>query len=154
MAEATVIFDDAALRAYTRSPGVQATMRQLAGRVVVGQKRRCPVAPVYPVSGATVPGGRRSAGDFPLRPSGYMRTSIHAFPEPDGSWVIGPTDPAAKYVINGTDPHEIRSHGPWPLRNRATGQVFGPVVQHPGTQAQDFVTPSLEDIAGSVTYVV
>jgi Bacteriophage HK97-gp10, putative tail-component len=33
----------------------------------------------------------------------------------------------------GTRPHVIRSKGPWPLRNRRTGQVFGPVVHHPGT---------------------
>lgn len=153
MAETDIVFDDAAIRALARSPGALAMLDQLAGRVVIGQKRRCPVAPVYPVSGATAPGGTRHAGDFPLRPSGYMRTSVHAFREPDGSVIIGPTDPASKFVIEGTPAHEIRSTGPWPLRNRQTGAVFGPIVQHPGTPKQDFVTPSLEDIAGAVTYV-
>lgn len=154
MAEATIIWNDAALKALGRSPGVQAALGKLAGRVQIGMKRRCPVSDVAGVSGAVVPGGTRHAGDYPLRPSGYMRTSVHRFPQPDGSVIIGPTDPAAIYVIKGTSPHEIRSTGPWPLRNPKTGQVFGPMVNHPGSPANDFVTPALEDIAGSVTYVI
>jgi hypothetical protein len=45
----------------------------------------------------------------------------------------------------GTRPHIIRSHGPYPLRNRRTGQVFGPVVHHPGTQPRPFLRPALDD---------
>jgi hypothetical protein len=37
-----------------------------------------------------------------------------------------------QYIEYGTQPHTIRSHGPWPLRNRKTGQVFGHTVHHPG----------------------
>lgn len=48
--------------------------------------------------------------------------------------------PYAGYVLKGTSgPYPIFSHGPWPLRNRHTGQVFGPRVQHPGIKANDFL---------------
>lgn len=43
----------------------------------------------------------------------------------------------------GSQPHLIRSHGPYPLRSRETGEVFGPVVMHPGTPAQPFMRPAL-----------
>ncbi len=43
----------------------------------------------------------------------------------------------------GSPPHIIRSHGDWPLRNRETGEVFGPIVHHPGTPAQPFLRPAL-----------
>ena len=49
----------------------------------------------------------------------------------------------AASVEMGSRPHVIRSHGPWPLRNRETGQVFGQVVHHPGTKAQPFMRPAL-----------
>jgi hypothetical protein len=39
----------------------------------------------------------------------------------------------------GSRPHLIVSHGKWPLRNRETGQVFGRVVNHPGTPQQSFM---------------
>jgi hypothetical protein len=88
---------------------------------------------VYATKGATVPGGRRFAGDFPLRPSGFLRSSCRRVREADGGYIIGPTAPYALWVNNGTPPHVIESTGPWPLRNRATGQVFGWVVHRPGT---------------------
>lgn len=47
------------------------------------------------------------------------------------------------YVEYPTRPHEIRSRGPWLLRNRRTGQVFGYRVWHPGTQAQPFMRMAL-----------
>lgn len=43
----------------------------------------------------------------------------------------------------GSRPHIIRSTGPWPLRNRETGEVFGPEVHHPGTPEQAFMRPAL-----------
>jgi hypothetical protein len=46
-------------------------------------------------------------------------------------------------VEYGSRPHIIRSTGPWPLRNRETGQVFGRVVHHPGTPAQPFIRPAV-----------
>jgi hypothetical protein len=67
---------------------------------------------------------------------------------PDGSVIVGPTAPYGIFVNDGTPPHEIHSTGSWPLRNRATGQVFGPVVHHPGTQAQPFITGAAEAVQG------
>jgi hypothetical protein len=89
------------------------------------------------------------------RPSGYGRSQI--------GWQIG-TDSEGLFVdISspattpngypymwgvevGTAAHIIRSHGPYPLRNRKTGQVFGREVHHPGTQAQPHLRPALDDI--------
>jgi hypothetical protein len=51
-------------------------------------------------------------------------------------------DYAAVVEVGGA-PHRIASHGPWPLRNRETGQVFGPVVNHPGTPAQPYLRPGV-----------
>lgn len=155
MVDVSIVWDDAALAAYA-ARGVQPRMAMdaIAGKIQVAQKAACPVAKVYPVSGATVAGGRRHAGDFPLRPSGKMRSSIRRVTEPvTGDILIGPTDPAARYVIDGTEPHVIRSSGPWPLRNRATGQVFGPVVHHPGTTANNFVLKGLEIVKGVTLHV-
>ena len=53
----------------------------------------------------------------------------------------------AAVVELGGRPHEIRSHGNYPLRNRATGQVFGMVVHHPGTPAQPYLRPGVMSIA-------
>jgi hypothetical protein len=137
-------------------------------------KELCPISPVQPVYAQPVPAGhstgpayagrkiggglawpggadvsrRRLPGDLPLRPSGYLRSSIHALRLPDGSVIIGPTADYAAYVNNGTPPHEIQSTGPWPLRNRASGQIFGPVVHHPGTQAVHFIEHAAESLDG------
>lgn len=46
-------------------------------------------------------------------------------------------------VEYGSAPHKIRSTGPWPLRNRETGQVFGREVNHPGTPEQPFIRPAV-----------
>jgi hypothetical protein len=132
---------------------VIAAMEYLPGKVLQEMKARCPVSPVQPVyatKGRTVAGRRRLAGDFPLRPSGYLRSSCRRFREPDGGHIIGPTANHALYVNNGTEPHVITSHGPWPLKNRAKGQVFGRVVHHPGTSPQPFIVESLQAIAGEV----
>lgn len=51
--------------------------------------------------------------------------------------------PYAGYVSRGTRPHVIESHGPWPLRNRFTGQVFGRIVHHPGTRPNDYLDRAL-----------
>jgi hypothetical protein len=48
-----------------------------------------------------------------------------------------------RFVEYGARPHIILSHGPWPLRNRKTGQVFGPIVHHPGSPEQAFMRRAL-----------
>lgn len=155
--KATVVWDEAAIAEWT-AHGIQpqAALDVAAALVVNEMKRLCPVSkvqPVYATRGATVAGGRRYAGDFPLRPSGYLRSSIRAIRMPDGSVRIGPTADYGRYVNDGTPPHGIDSTGTWPLRNRATGQVFGPHVNHPGTTATRFVQNSVL-VLRSFTYHV
>lgn len=53
----------------------------------------------------------------------------------------------AAVVELGGRPHEIRSKGPWPLRDK-NGNVFGRVVQHPGTPAQPYLRPGASSIGG------
>jgi hypothetical protein len=45
----------------------------------------------------------------------------------------------APYVEFGTAPHEIRAVNKRVLANVKTGQIFGPVVHHPGTKANPFM---------------
>jgi hypothetical protein len=97
----------------------------------------------------------RYAGDLPLRPSGFLRNSVVIEPIPlplwaGGGYLIGPTANYGKWVNNGTPPHIIRSTGPWPLRNRATGQIFGPLVHHPGTKGAHFVEATVASLRGKV----
>lgn len=139
-----LVFDETAMAELLHGPqGPVARDLERKGEIVTqGAKRRAPVSPAG------------SNG----RPSGYLRSNIH--------WKLG-TDslgiyvdiisPAATpdgapyglFVEVGTAPHVIRSHGPYPLRNRRTGQVFGPVVNHPGTAAQPYLRPALEDLRGA-----
>jgi hypothetical protein len=152
--EIHVEWDGAAVKAWA-DHGAEGTaaMDVFAARMVVTMKALCPVSkvqPIYASGGATVPGGTRYAGDAPLRPSGYLRSSIHAFRLGDGSVIVGPTADYASYVNDGTGPHDINSTGSWPLRNRATGQVFGPHVHHPGTKATHFVERAAELTGGTI----
>lgn len=43
------------------------------------------------------------------------------------------------FVEYGTQPHIIRSHGPWFLRDRMRGKIFGFVVHHPGATENPFM---------------
>jgi hypothetical protein len=152
-----IVWDDIALKLWsTRSPSVASAMDRVAAAIVLAEKRHAPVSKVqkvYASKGAVVKGGRRHLGDFPLRPSGYLRSSIHAMRQPDGDILIGPTAPYSAYVVFGTPPHDIHSTGPWPLRNRATGQVFGQVVHHPGTAPNNFPQRALDDVKGLIIRV-
>jgi hypothetical protein len=151
--EVRVVLNEAAVHVLCSpdNPAIAAIMDEIAGILVQGQKRRAPVSKVVPY--ASPAGGRRFAGDFPQRPPGYLRSSIHAFRVQGGDILIGPTASYGEWVNDGTPAHEIVSHGRWPLRNRATGQVFGRVVHHPGTRAVRFVESSLEDVRGAVFHI-
>lgn len=59
------------------------------------------------------------------------------------SYEVVAATPYAGFVSRGTRPHIIESHGPWPLRNRFTGQVFGRIVHHPGTVANPYLERAL-----------
>lgn len=174
MAKVHIVWDDAAIAMLPVDPRVSAAVDRLAARSVVTMKRLCPVSPVYPVYAQPVPAGAsrgpvysgrglarprgssrsryRRLGDLPLNVSGNLRRSIRSFRLSDGGAIIGPTAWYAKYVNNATRPHEIRSHGPWPLRNRATGQVFGPVVHHPGTIGSHFIERTAATLNGTVMH--
>ena len=139
-----LVFDEAAMAELLHGPaGPVARMLESKGEIVTqGAKRRAPVSPAG------------SGG----RPSGYLRSNIHWKLGTDtlGLYVdvMSPAttvdgDPYGLFVEVGTVPHVIRSHGPYPLRNRRTGQVFGPIVNHPGTAAQPYLRPALEDLRGA-----
>lgn len=76
-----------------------------------------------------------------------LRLSVRKIPavvRPVGRIRVG--GPGLEYWADqeyGTDPHIIVSHGPWPLRNKETGEVFGRVVAHPGNEAQPYLRPAL-----------
>jgi hypothetical protein len=154
-----VVWDEVAFAEWVRNAAgsPQRAVYMMAVRITVAMKAAIPVSkvqPVYATGGATVPGGTRYAGDFPLRPSGYLRKSVRRYREPGGDWIIGPTAEYAAFVNDGTPPHEIRSTGSWPLRNRATGQVFGPKVHHPGTRGVHYLERSLDAIGGVTVHVL
>jgi hypothetical protein len=103
-----------------------------------GAKRRAPVSP------------DGSHG----RPSGYLRSQIgwKVGSDPEGVYVdvISPAETPEGYpyglgVEVGTVAHIIRSKGPYPLRDKK-GNVFGPVVRHPGTNPQPYLRPAMDDI--------
>lgn len=52
------------------------------------------------------------------------------------------------YVEVGTAPHTIRATNARVLANRETGEVFGPVVHHPGTPAQPYLAPAVHRVRG------
>jgi len=130
VADVRIVWDEAAVALIPEDPSVLALMDHTAGRLVSAMKREAPVSPV--------------GSDHD---SGNLRRSVLSFRQGDGSIIIGPTADYAKYVIEGTVPHIIRSHGPWPLRNAETGQVFGPVVHHPGTAANNFIERAVLAVA-------
>ena len=47
-------------------------------------------------------------------------------------------------VHEGSRPHIIQSTGPWHLRNKRTGQVFGRIVHHPGTRPNPFFIRAIQ----------
>jgi hypothetical protein len=128
-----VDLNSAAIRELLTSPAgpVAKELIRAAQVVTKGAKRRCPVSPA-------------GSGD---NRSGHLRSSI--------AWDltvsplqadIGTDVDYGLFVEVGTKPHTIRSKGPWPLRNRRAGKVLGRVVHHPGTRAQPYLRPALDDI--------
>lgn len=144
----TVAWDDAAIRMDASAVGgpVDRAMSRLADRALLTMKT---LAPVY-----TGPPRVPTRRDPVPRRSGTLRSSISKFRQPDGSYIIGPTDQVGPGVFlgalieRGTRPHGIDSHGPWPLRNAATGDVFGRHVNHPGTRPHPFIAPTAESLNG------
>lgn len=74
--------------------------------------------------------------------TGHLAESITH--EVDGATArIGSNVKYAAIVELGAGPHIIRVRNARVLANRETGQVFGPVVHHPGTPAQPHLAPAL-----------
>lgn len=135
-----IVWNDRELNRLLRSEsGPVARYLARAGEVgAQGAKRRAPVSP------------DGSHG----RPSGYMRSHIgwQIGSDSEGLYVdiVSPAESPEGYpyglgVEVGTVAHTIRSKGPYPLRDKK-GNVFGPVVQHPGTDPQPYLRPALDDI--------
>ncbi|HKN57161.1 MAG TPA: HK97 gp10 family phage protein [Amycolatopsis sp.] len=122
---------------YGRTGPVARMLEHQAERVTQEAKRLAPVSPV----------GEQD------HPSGQLRSSIGWDLTHDGRQLVAEvraeTD-YALYVEVGTRPHDITSHGDYPLRNPKTGAVFGRTVHHPGTKAQPYLRPSLDVIRGRV----
>lgn len=130
MGDVEFVWDDTALDHIEAIPQVAAVLDRAQGEAVLTMKRLAPVSPVDQ-----------------YHRSGTLRSSIHGFRR-DGNRCVGPTADYAPYVEDDTVPHIIESHGDYPLRNRATGQVFGRIVHHPGTRGQHFVSRTAETFQG------
>ena len=121
-------------------------MDAAASDVAASQRRRIPVS---------------TDGSYGRRP-GYARSRIFVRGGTDalgvyrdvGSDATTPDGTSYPAILDlGSAPHVIESKGDWPLRNRATGQVFGRRVMHPGTRPTMWCRGSLEDIRGRRYYV-
>lgn len=80
--------------------------------------------------------------------TGRLRGSIEAdLVEPGMGFAatvkIWARTPYAVFVELGTRAHIIRAKNARVLANRRTGQVFGPVVNHPGTKPNPFMRSAL-----------
>jgi hypothetical protein len=109
---------------------------QAAVIVAGGQKRRIPV----------------SADGSNGRPAGYARDRIHVERGLDEFGPYPETPEGYPYPLGlelGTAPHVIESHGDYPLRDRH-GNVFGRVVDHPGTPPYPWCRAALADLVGRV----
>lgn len=158
MAEVRIVWDDAAIRLSIEAPAgkIGRAVDKLADGVVLSMKARCPVYS-GPERGGPEPGHPRQV----RRASGTLRSSIRKFRQPDGSYLIGPTDMVGPpwgpprflgpLIERGTPPHEITSNGDWPLYSTAGGgQAFGHRVRHPGTRPRPFIKPAAQDLNGVV----
>ena len=140
-----VTVDEVALSRFLNNEGNGFVFRALheATEVVLqGAKRRAP----------TSPAGSEDPETGVRHPSGWLRSSLTGRVVPAGSdsWVGIVATPVsyALFVEFGTKPHVIRARNRRVLANTRTGDVFGPVVHHPGTPAQPFLRPALDDLKG------
>lgn len=74
---------------------------------------------------------------------GNLRQSIKTYIYPLKGRVVAEAKYAAA-VETGTKPHIIRARGRV-LANTRTGQFFGKTVHHPGTRAQPYMRPAVDE---------
>lgn len=120
----TVRVNRAALQQVTRGPGAV----QLLGRV----------------GAAAVREAQRRANGAELAASVHFTVDTAA-----GTVAIGSDHPLATITETGSRPHTIETTG-YPMRDQATGDVFGTTVSHPGTKPQPFLRPSLAAVRRAV----
>ena len=156
MPRVRVTWDDAAVKLATQSPhgAVGRAMGRLADSAVLIMKYRAPVYHGPERIGPVLPGHPRQVA----RRSGTLRSSIRKYRQDDGSYLIGPTDMVGPpwappqflgpLIEQGTRPHRISSHGPWPLYSTTTRTAYGHAVQHPGTRPRPFIAPTARDLNG------
>jgi hypothetical protein len=134
----TLVFDEIAMAELLRGPtGPVGRMLEQKGEIVTqGAKRRAAVSP------------DGSNG----RPPGYMRSQIEWKVGVDAiSIYVDISSPALSknrapyglFVEVGTRPHEIR----WPYY--VNGVRLLRLTRHPGTDAQPYLRPALEDLRGA-----
>jgi hypothetical protein len=142
-----LVFNEREVEELLRGPnGAVARMMAAKAEVVAeGQRRRCPV----------------SRDGSHGRPPGYMRSKIGwamyrdergLYFEAGSSARTPDGKPYPLYVEYGTRPHVIRPKRPdgtlhW-VGNDGMSH-FAKQVHHPGTRAQPFMRPSLDDIRGA-----
>lgn len=78
-----------------------------------------------------------TAATVPVRTGYLMQNWAFEIGNLQARWY--PRASYAPYVEFGTGPHIIRAVNKKVLANTQTGQVFGPVVHHPGTKANPFM---------------
>lgn len=94
---------------------------------------------VLPLAEAVAEDARRLA---PVD-QGDLQESIEVVPVSWDTALVGSDLDYAAAVELGARPHTIRVKRAKTLANAETGQVFGPVVHHPGTPAQPYLRPAL-----------
>jgi len=121
-------------------------MRIRMDQIAIKRMFRSPTGPVGRKVLAKAKAIEERAGS--LAEKHNMRAYVHSTPLPSvlGTKALVYCDhPAAIFVLKGTKPHVIMSHGSWPLRNKKTGDVFGPKVNHPGYKGDPFLTEAMKE---------
>lgn len=75
---------------------------------------------------------------------GNLRQRIRARMSGRFTGIIESLAPYSVWVHDGTDPHLIRPRNKMALANTRTGQFFGKLVRHPGTQPNPFFVRGLQ----------
>ena len=80
--------------------------------------------------------------------TGRLSWGIKIFPTSIGfsKYLLYDNVEYAEAIEFGTDPHVINIKNKKVLANKKKGQIFGKQVQHPGTEAQPFMRPALDQV--------